>query len=44
MARAEAFFFHQAGGLQYLQMLRDGGTADRELGGQFADGERPLPQ
>jgi len=44
MASAAPLFFHQPGGLQHLQMLRYGGTANGQLGGQFADGARALPQ
>jgi hypothetical protein len=44
MAGAAAFFFHQAGGLQHLKMLRYGGAADREPISQFADCGRALSQ
>lgn len=44
MASAAPFFFHQASGFQHLQMLRYGGPADGQLGSQFADGRRALPQ
>lgn len=38
MARAPPFFFHQAGGLQHLQVLRNGGTADGKTAGEFPHG------
>ena len=44
MTRAAAVFFHQAGGFQNLQMLRDGGPSHRQTRGQLADGSRPLTQ
>ncbi len=44
MAGAPPFFFHQTDGLQYLQVLRNGGTAYGKLAGQFADRGRLPPQ
>jgi len=38
------FFRHQAGGLQDLQVLRHGGTRDRKLSRQLADGTGLLAQ
>ena len=37
-ARAARFVGDQAGVFQDLQVLRDGGAADRQLGGERADG------
>jgi len=44
MAGATPFFFHQAGGLQHLKMLRHGGAADGKPISQFADCGRALSQ
>jgi len=44
MTRAAALFFHQAGRFQDLQVLRNGGTAHRELAGQLADRGRIAAQ
>jgi len=44
MARAPPFLFHQAGGSQHLQVLRDGGTADGKAAGKFAYRGRLPPE
>lgn len=44
MARATPLFLHQASEFEYLEVLRDGGTADRKAAGELADGGRPAPE
>ena len=44
MPRSAPLFVHQAGGLQHLKMLGNGGAADGKLVCEFADGGRPLSQ
>jgi len=44
MTSAAPLFLHQPGGLQHLQMLGHGRTADGKLGSQFAHRGRALPQ
>ena len=44
VASAAPLFFHQAHGLQHLEMLRYGRTADRKPASQFTDRRRTPPQ
>ena len=44
IAGAPRAVLHQAGVLQDLEVLADGGPADRQLAGQFADGAGTVPQ
>lgn len=37
VTRAAAFFFHQPGGLEHLQMLRHCGPAYGQAAGEFSD-------
>jgi len=44
VARAAAFFFHQAGRFEHLQMLRHRGPAYGQAAGELSDGRRIAPQ
>ena len=44
MARATPLFLNEAHELEHLEVLRDGGTADRKAAGELADGGRPAPE
>lgn len=44
MARAAPLFLHEASEFEHLEVLRDGGTADRKAAGELADGGRPAPE
>jgi hypothetical protein len=41
-ARAQRAIDHQPGGLEHLEVLRDGGSADRQLAGELADRARAV--